>query len=167
MCVALAALEATVNILGTEGRSRKTAFADYHRLPGEEPQHDSRLEPGELVTSVVVPGNNFASHSCYLKIRERTSYAFALVSVAAALDVKDGTIVDVRLAMGGVAHKPWRAIEAERLVRGQPPSEALFRAAAAAEMATAKPLRHNAYKIEMARRLLVRALQTALVGRSE
>ncbi len=167
MCVALAALDARVNILTFDGKTRQTAFAEYHRLPGEEPQHDNRLEPGEIVTSVVVPGNNFGGHSCYLKVRERTSYAFALVSVAAALEVKDGTIIDVRLAMGGVAHKPWRALEAERLLRGQPPTVDRFSAAAAAEMATAKPLRHNHYKVELGRRLIVRALQTALGGISE
>ena len=126
---ALAALDARVIIHGTGGETRQVAFIEYHRLPGEHPQRDNRLEPGDLVTSVVVPGNNFAGHSCYLKVRERTSYAFALVSAAAALDVRNGAIVDVRLAMGGVAHKPWRAIEAERLLRGEPPSEALFSAA--------------------------------------
>ena len=167
MCVALAALDAKVNILGTDGESRQMAFVDYHRLPGKEPQRDNLLKPGELVTSLVVPGNNFARHSCYLKVRERTSYAFALVSVAAALEVKDGTIVDVRLAMGGVAHKPWRALEAERLLFNQAPSEEIFIAAAAAEMETAKPLQHNRFKVELGRRLIVRALQTALAWMDE
>ena len=164
MCVALAALGARVNILSTDGEPREIAFAQYHRLPGEEPHRDNRLKPGELVTSIVVPGNNFAGHSCYLKVRERTSYAFALVSVAAALEVRDGTIADVRLAMGGVAHKPWRAVEAERLLLNQPPSEERFLAAASAEMKTAKPLQHNRFKVELGRRLIVRALQTALIG---
>ncbi len=167
MCVALAALDATVRILGTDGAPRQTPFTEYHRLPGDEPQRDNRLAPGEIVTSVVVPGNNFADHSCYLKVRERTSYAFALVSVAAALEVSGGTVVDVRLAMGGVAHKPWRALEAERLLRGQPASEDRFAAAAAAEMAAARPLEHNGYKVELGRRLIVRALRAALAGTGE
>ena len=167
MCVALAALDARVNILGADGEPRQVAFADYHRLPGEDPQRDNCLGPAEIVTSVVVPGNNLANNSCYLKVRERTSYAFALVSVAAALEVRDGAIVDVRLAMGGVAHKPWRAVEAERLLRDQPPSEEHFAAAAAAEMAPARPLQHNGYKVELGRRLIVRALRTALVGTSQ
>ncbi len=164
MCVALAALDARVNILGTGGEPRAMAFADYHRLPGEDPRHDNSLSPGEMVTSVVVPGNNLADHACYLKVRERTSYAFALVSVAAALEVRDGNIVDVRLAIGGVAHKPWRAAEAERLLRGQPPSEERFLAAATAEMEMAQPLQHNRYKVELGRRLIVRAFRTALAG---
>ena len=164
MCVALAALDARVNILGADGEPQAMAFADYHRLPGEDPQRDNSLVPGEMVTSVVVPGNNLADHACYLKMRERTSYAFALVSVAAALEVRDGIIVDVRLAMGGVAHKPWRAVEAERLLRGHPPSEERFSAAAAAEMETAQPLSHNRYKVELGRRLIVRTLRTALAG---
>ena len=164
MCVALAALDARVNILGVDGGTRQVEFADYHRLPGEEPQRDNRLSPGELVTSVIVPGNNLAGHSCYLKVRERTSYAFALVSVAVGLEVRDGIVVDVRIAMGGVAHKPWRATEAERLLLHQPPSEERFIAAADAEMVTARPLQHNRYKVELGRRLIVRALQTALLG---
>ena len=164
MCVALVALDAEVDILGADGGTRRIAFADYHRLPGDEPERDNRLEPGDLITAVTAPGNKLAGHSCYLKVRERTSYAFALVSVAAALEVRDGLLADVRLAMGGVAHKPWRATEAERLLRGQPPSDALFDAAAAAEMATARPLRDNGYKVELGRRLIARALRTALAG---
>ncbi len=167
MCVGLAALDARVNLLGPDGESRQIAFTDYHRLPGEEPQRDNCLRPGEMVTSVVVPGNNFAEHCCYLKVRERTSYAFALVSVAAALELKDGIIVDVRLALGGVAHKPWRAFEAERLLRNQPPSEQRFTAAATAEMAAAKPLQHNSYKVGLGQRLIVQALRTALAGNGE
>ena len=164
MCVALAALDASVNVLDTDGEPRTMAFVDYHRLPGEDPQRDNRLKPGEIVTSVVVPANNLAGRSCYLKVRERTSYAFALVSVAAALEVSRGIVVDVRLAMGGVAHKPWRAVEAERVLLGQPPSGERFAAAAAAAMEAAKPLPHNRYKVELGRRLIARALQTALVG---
>ena len=164
MCVALVALNATVNIHGVDGKPRETPFAEYHRLPGQEPQRDNRLHPGEIVTAVVVPPNGLADHSCYLKVRERTSYAFALVSVAAALDLKDGAIADVRLAMGGVAHKPWRALAAEGLLRHQKPSEELFSAAASVEMEAAKPLQHNGYKVELGRRLIVRALQSALKG---
>ncbi len=164
MCVALIALDAEVDLLGADGKPRRIAFADYHRLPGEEPQRDNWLQPGDLVTAVSVPGNKLADHSCYLKVRERTSYAFALVSVAAALELRDGVLGDVRLALGGVAHKPWRATEAERLLRGQPPSDTLFDAAATAEMAAARPLRHNRYKVELGRRLIARALRTALAG---
>ena len=164
MCVALAALDARVNIFGADGEPRQMAFADYHRLPGEDPQRDNCLKAGEIVTSVIVPGNNLADHSCYVKVRERTSYAFALVSVAAALELRDGVITDVRLALGGVAHKPWRAVEAERLLRGQPPTDARFIAAAAMELEAARPLQHNGYKVELGRRLIVRALRTALAG---
>lgn len=166
MCVALAALDTEINILGPNGEPRQIAFNEYHRLPGNDPQRDNRLEPGEIITSLVVRGDNFADHSCYLKVRERTSYAFALVSVAAALEITDETITDVRLAMGGVAHKPWRAVEAERVLRGQLVSEELLSAAAAAEMERAKPLLHNRYKVELGRRLIVRALQTAILGTS-
>ena len=162
MCVALAALDARVNIVGVDGETRETAYANYHRLPGEDPQRDSRLAPGEIVTSVIVPNNNLANHSCYLKVRDRTSYAFALVSVAAALEVREGLVTDARLAMGGVAHKPWRAVEAERLLRGRSPTDDLFKAAAAAEMEAARPLQHNRYKVELGRRLIVRALRAAL-----
>lgn len=164
MCVALIALDAEVEVLDAGGETKRIAFADYHRLPGDRPEHDNRLSSGELITAIMVPGNGLAAHSCYLKVRERTSYAFALVSVAAALEVRDGVLADVRLAMGGVAHKPWRATGAERLLRGQPPSDALFDAAAAAEMAAARPLRDNGYKVELGRRLIVRALRTALAG---
>lgn len=164
MCVALAALDARVNILDPAGEPRQMEVAEYHRLPGKEPQYDNRLRPGELITSVEVPTNNLAAHSCYLKVRERTSYAFALVSVAAALEMREGIIVDVRLAMGGVAHKPWRAVEAEQLLRGKAPSDTLFSAAADAEMTRAEPLQHNGYKVELGRRLIVRALHTALAG---
>ena len=164
LCVALAALDAEVEILGVDGTARRVAFADYHRLPGEGPERDNRLRPGDLITAVTAPGNGLGGHSCYLKVRERTSYAFALVSVAAALELRDGRITDVRLVMGGVAHKPWRASEAERLLRGQPPSDALFDAAATAEMAGARPLQHNGYKVGLGRRLIARALRTALAG---
>ena len=162
MCVALAALDAKVNILGPDGETRQIAFADYHRLPGGRPQHDNHLDLGEIVISLVVPANNLADHSSYLKVRERSSYAFALVSVAAALEVREGVCTDVRLAMGGVAHKPWRAFEAERLLRGRPLSDDRFKAAADAAMEAARPLQHNRYKVELGRRLIVRALQTAL-----
>ncbi|TPG16743.1 xanthine dehydrogenase family protein subunit M [Sphingomonas koreensis] len=164
MCVALAALDATVAVLGRGGERREIAFSDYHRLPGDAPERDNTLQPGEFVMSVTVPGDALGDHCCYLKVRERTSYAFALVSVAAALELRDDVIATVRLAMGGVAHKPWRAFEAERLLQGQRPSTEVFAAAADAEMAGASPLPHNGYKVALGRRLIVRALETALRG---
>ena len=117
-----------------------------------------------MITSIELPANQLAAHSCYLKVRERTSYAFALVSVAAALEIEGDLIKDVRLAMGGVAHKPWPASEAERRLVGQEASTASFEAAADAEMSQAKPLRDNVFKVELGRRLLVRALETSLKG---
>ncbi len=164
MCVALVALDAVVRTARADGRERAMAFADYHRLPDDRPDLDNTLEHGELITSIELPANQLADHSCYLKVRERTSYAFALVSVAAALALDGDVISDVRLAMGGVAHKPWRASEAERRLVGRVPSAATFEAAAAAEMGQAQPLRNNAFKVDLGRRLLVRALETSLKG---
>ena len=166
MCVALTALDATVEVLGPKNRHREIGFGDYHRIPGDAPECDNTLQPSEIVTSVRVPLSGLADHSCYLKVRERSSYAFALVSVAAALELRDGVIVDVRLAMGGVAHRPWRATAAEGLLAGRVPSPELFGDAAAAEMATARPLSHNGYKVALGERLIVRALETALRGTS-
>ena len=164
MCVALAALDAVVRVQNETGQERVIPFGDYHRLPADRPDLDNTLMPGELITSVELPPNRLADHSCYLKVRERTSYAFALTSVAAALQVENGTVVAARLAMGGVAHKPWRAYEAERSLVGQVASRANFEAAAEAAMSQAQPLRDNAFKVELGRRLLVRALETALQG---
>jgi xanthine dehydrogenase YagS FAD-binding subunit len=155
MCVALAALDASVEVEGPTG-ARSIGFNDLHRLPGDAPERDTVLEPGELITSVVLPQLPFAGRSSYRKVRDRSSYAFALVSVAAALDIgEDGSIRDIRLALGGVAHKPWRATKAEALLRGQAPTEAIIRAAAEAELADAVPLRNNRFKIELAKRTLV------------
>jgi xanthine dehydrogenase YagS FAD-binding subunit len=155
MCVALAALDASVEVEGPTG-ARSIGFTDLHRLPGDAPERDTVLEPGELITSVVLPQLPFAGRSSYRKVRDRSSYAFALVSVAAALDIgEDGSIRDIRLALGGVAHKPWRATKAEALLRGQAPTEAIIRAAAEAELADAVPLRDNGFKIELAKRTIV------------
>ena len=164
MCVALVALDAVVRVRNGDGRERAIHFADYHRLPGDRPDLDNTLQHGELIASIELPANRLADHSCYLKVRERTSYAFALISVAAALEFEGDYIKDARLAMGGVAHKPWRASEAERRLVGQVASTANFEAAAAAEMSRSQPLRDNVFKVELGRRLLVRALETALNG---
>lgn len=159
LCVALAALDAQVHT-----DQRTIALEDFHRLPGDTPAQDTNLKHGELIEWIFVPSNAFAKHSCYLKVRDRASYAFALISVAAALELNGGVIQDLRLALGGVAHKPWRARKAEALLRGQQASEANFLAAAAAEMEDAKALEHNAYKIPMARNAMVVALQSAVSG---
>jgi xanthine dehydrogenase YagS FAD-binding subunit len=157
MCVALAALDATVNIEGPAG-ARAVPFADFHRLPGETPDVDNNLLRGELITSVDLPGSSAGLRSIYRKVRDRASYAFALVSVAAALRVEDGTIRDVRLALGGVAHKPWRAAAAERVLRGTVPTRDAFARAADAELAPAVPRAHNAFKIALAKRTIVAVL---------
>ncbi len=161
MCVALAALDATVQVRGRDGKERSIAFADFHRLPGETPEKDTTLEPGELIVALVLPKPIFADKSHYLKVRDRASYAFALVSVAAGLRVKSGKIEQVRIAMGGVAHKPWRASVAEKALVGKAPTEANFVAAAEAEMRNAKPLTENAFKVEMGKQAIVRALSRA------
>ena len=157
MCVALAALDATVHLRSASGE-RRVPFTDFHRLPGDHPDIENVLEPGELITAVELPASPIAAHSTYRKVRDRASYAFALVSVAAAIEVEDGTVKDVRLALGGVAHRPWRATKAEALLRGQPAGEAAFRAAAEAELSDARPLRDNGFKIELARRTIVAVL---------
>lgn len=157
MAVALAALDAVVRVQGPAG-DRTIALADFHRLPGDEPQRDTVLAHGELITAVDLPPLAFAARSRYRKVRDRASYAFALVSVAAALDVADGVVRDVRLALGGVAHKPWRALRAEEALRGAPPTEETFRRAADAELANAVPLSENAFKIPLARNVIVRTL---------
>lgn len=166
MAIALAALDATVTVQTPTGSTRAIPFADYHRLPGDTPHIDNNLAPGELVTAIELPASPFADKFCYIKVRDRSSYAFALVSVAAALDMRaDGTTIrQVRLAMGGVAHKPWRAREAERFLVGKPANDATFAQAAEAEMSGARPLAHNQYKVELGRRVIVRALSQALTG---
>lgn len=157
MAVAMTALDAVVCVLGPGGE-RTIPLVNFHRLPGNEPQRDTVLEHGELITAIDLPKLPFAIHSHYRKIRDRASYAFALVSVAAALDVADGIVRDVRIAFGGVAHVPWRATKAERVLRGAPATEETFRQAADAELAAAQPLRDNAFKIPLARNVLVRTL---------
>ena len=158
MCVALAMLDATVQLDGPEG-PRTLAFTDLHRLPGDTPATETNLRPGELIRAVALPPGPIAARSTYRKVRDRASYAFALVSVAAAVETDgDGTIRDVRLALGGVAHKPWRARVAEDRLRGGPATEAAFRAAAEAELADARALRDNGFKIELAKRTIVAAL---------
>ncbi|CAO3429003.1 FAD binding domain-containing protein [Azospirillum doebereinerae] len=157
LCVALAALDATVHLSTADGE-RRLPFAELHRLPGDEPERDTALEPGDLIIAVELPALPLAARSVYRKVRDRSSYAFALVSVAAALAVENGIVTDVRLALGGVAHKPWRALRAERALLGQPATEAAFRAAAAAELAGAEPLRDNAFKVELAQRTIAAVL---------
>jgi len=157
LCVALAALGAIVHLQGTTG-TRTLPLTDLHRLPEDHPERDTMLAPGELITAIALPALDFAAQSTYRKVRDRASYAFALVSVAAALDIEDGTIRDVRLALGGVAHKPWRAWRAEELLKGQPANTDAFMAAADAELHDAKPLRDNGFKIDLAKRTLVAVL---------
>ncbi len=163
MCVALAALEAEVEVEGPNGK-RTIPFALFHRLPDQSPERDSTLEPGELVTAVFLPSTDFGPHHTYLKIRDRLSYAFALVSVAAALRIKDGVIEDIRLAMGGVAHKPWRDRAVEGALRGKQPTEAAFRQFAVDVLREARGRGQNDFKIELARRTIVRALLQAARG---
>ncbi|HEX5603841.1 MAG TPA: xanthine dehydrogenase family protein subunit M [Pyrinomonadaceae bacterium] len=162
MCVALAALDATVQVEGPQG-PRSIPFAEFHRLPGETPHIDTNLRRDELITAIDLPAtaNVFADHSYYLKVRDRASYAFALVSVAAALDIRNGLIQEARVAMGGVAHKPWRATKAESTLKGARPEENGFRMAAEAEMQSAVGTEHNRFKIELGRRAIVRALTIA------
>lgn len=158
MCIALAALDATVHLNGADGE-REVPFTEIHRLPGDTPQIETTLQPGELISAVELPPLPFSANSTYRKVRDRASYAFALVSVAAALDVVDGTVRDVRLALGGVAHKPWRALAAEAALRGKLANAETFRAAATAELVDARPLEHNAFKIELAKRTVTAVLQ--------
>jgi len=162
MCVALAALDATVHVQGAEG-ARAVPLTAFHRLPGEHPEIETVLQPGELITAIALPPLPGAARSIYRKVRDRASYAFALVSVAAVLELEGGTIKDVRLALGGVAPIPWRAAKAERVLRGQPANLRLFRQAAEAELAAAAPLRDNAFKVELATRTIV-AVLGALAG---
>jgi xanthine dehydrogenase YagS FAD-binding subunit len=160
MCVALAALDAVVSVRGPTGE-REIAFSDFHRLPGNTPERDTNLGPDELIVAVDLPAAPFAKRSHYLKVRDRASYAFALVSVAAALDLDPAKrIKAARVALGGVAHKPWRANVAERKLIGQTADEKTFREAAEAELASAKGYKYNSFKIELAKRAIVRALST-------
>jgi xanthine dehydrogenase YagS FAD-binding subunit len=167
-CVPLVALDAVVEVEGRSGR-REVPLELFHRLPGNTPDRESMLEPGEMIVAVRLPGEavRFADHARYLKVRERTSYAFAVVSAAAALHIEDGKIAQARLALGGVAMKPWRAREAEQVLVGAKIADALFHHAAAAALAPAKPSGDNAFKIELARRIIMRALTLAAAGTPE
>jgi xanthine dehydrogenase YagS FAD-binding subunit len=158
MCVALAALDAVVHLRSTSGE-RTVALCDLHRLPEDRPDLETVLEPGELITALQLPPANLAAQSTYRKVRDRSSYAFALVSVAAALELDGDAIANVRLALGGVAPKPWRAWRAEEALRGRPATEAGFLEAADAELAGASPLAGNAFKVELARRTIAAVLQ--------
>jgi xanthine dehydrogenase YagS FAD-binding subunit len=160
MCVALAALEAVVHVRGPK-RVRAIPIADFHRLPGDTPQRDTTLERGELITGVELPASPYAERSHYLKVRDRASYAFALVSVAAALDTTGGTVRSVRIALGGVAHKPWRAMAAEALLVGTRLEPRALQAAGAAAIDGASAYAHNGFKIALAQRAIVRAIQAA------
>jgi xanthine dehydrogenase YagS FAD-binding subunit len=153
MCVALAALDATVHLVGPGGK-RSVPMTDFHRLPGETPQVETLLQPGELIAAVELAPSAAAANSAYRKVRDRSSYAFALVSVAAGIEIVDGKIVDIRIALGGVAARPWRAVRAEQLLRGQTPTKAHFLAAADAELAVAKTFEGNAFKTELATRTI-------------
>ncbi|MDZ8031818.1 xanthine dehydrogenase family protein subunit M [Nostoc sp. DedSLP04] len=163
MCVPLAALDAVVVVEGPKGK-RQIPLTDFHRLPGDTPQRDTNLEPGELITSVVLPPVPFAKSGVYLKLRDRTSYAFALVSVAAAVDLASEQIQNVRLAMGGVAHKPWRSKEAEKFLIGKSANTATFQQAAEIALQEAKPLTHNSFKVDLAKRAIRRALTVSAKG---
>jgi xanthine dehydrogenase YagS FAD-binding subunit len=160
MSVALAALDAVVRVRGPQGE-RRIAFTDFHRLPGDTPQQDTNLGTGELITAVDLPPSPFAEHAHYLKVRDRASYAFALVSVAAALDLRGSAVRNARVVLGGVAHKPWRSIDAENALIGKPLNAATLQDAATVALHGARPYRHNAFKVELARRALIRALQKA------
>ncbi|MCY7349040.1 MAG: xanthine dehydrogenase family protein subunit M [Pyrinomonadaceae bacterium] len=164
MSIALAALDAVVKVQGADGVERSIMFTDFHRLPENNPEKDTNLNHGDLITAIELPKNNFAGKSYYLKVRDRASYAFALLSVAAALEMDGGKIKQARIAMGGVAHKPWRAANAEKMLIGKEATEANFKLAAEAEMKNARPLEHNKFKVELGNRGIVRALQMAMNG---
>lgn len=157
MCVALAALDAIVHVEGKNG-AREIAFTDLHKLPENTPHIETQLQPGELITHIEIPKNDFAVNSLYRKVRDRASYAFALVSVAAALETENGSVKNVRLALGGVAHKPWRAAQVENFLTGKEATEDNFRQAAEAELKNAKGFAHNNFKIELAKRTIAGVL---------
>ncbi len=160
MCVALAALEAVIRVQNRSGE-RRLSIADFHRLPGNTPQTDTNLNPDELILSIDLPPSPYAAHSYYLKVRDRASYEFALVSVAAAVELEGATIRSARVVLGGVAHKPWRASAAEQALVGKQASRATFEAAAQEAIAGAEPRPQNAFKVDLVRRAIVRALMEA------
>lgn len=159
MCVALAALNATLIVTGAKGE-RKIPFTDFHRLPGDKPEMDNNLQQGELITGIYIPANTF-NRNHYLKIRDRASYAFALVSVAVAMEINDAGIKSARLAMGGVAHKPWRLTEVEEFLKGKEATSANFQEAAEIAMKQAKTYKHNSFKIKLGKAAIVEALNNA------
>lgn len=161
MANALYALEAVVRVRGTDGRERAIPIDEFHRLPGDTPERDTNLGHGELIIAVELPASRFGANSHYLKVRDRASYAFALVAVAAALELDGGTIRQARLVLGGVAHKPWRSREAEAALAGQGMNTTSFQRAAEIALREARPLAHNAYKVELAKRAIVRAFSRA------
>ncbi len=163
MCVALAALGATVSVRGPGGR-RSLPVTELHLLPGDHPERETSLERGELITAVEIPPLPWAAGSRYLKVRDRASYAFALVSAAVALDLDGGTVRDARVALGGVGTVPWRSPEAEAVLRGRPATSESFAHAATATLVAAAPIRDNVFKVELARRVLVRCLSTVAAG---
>jgi xanthine dehydrogenase YagS FAD-binding subunit len=166
MCVALAALDAVVHVEGANGK-RDIAFNDFHKLPENMPHVETDLQAGELITAIEIPQTDFAENSLYRKVRDRASYAFAIVSVAAVLEVENGMIKNARLALGGVAHKPWRASEAEKVLTGETATEENFRRAAEAELKDALGYEHNRFKIELAKRMIVSALNELAGGRKQ
>ena len=163
MCVALAALDAVVEVEGANGQ-RQLPFPEFHRLPEETPQYDTNLEAGELITAVILPPHPAAKTGVYLKLRERTSYAFALVSVAAAIALEGDSIQQARIALGGVAHKPWRSLEAEAFLVGKSATARHFEQAAEIALQEAQPLSHNGFKVEMSKRAIKRALTISAQG---
>lgn len=160
MCIALVALDATVVVSGPKGE-RRIPFEEFHRLPGSQPEKDNTLQNDELIMSVEIPDNKFSKNTHYFKVRDRASYAFALISVAAALDMDGKTIREARLAMGGVAHKPWRLHEAEKALVGKPANEETFRQAGEIAMQGAKAYKHNAFKLKLGPNVIVEALKNA------
>ncbi|MCD9120948.1 xanthine dehydrogenase family protein subunit M [Cupriavidus sp. UGS-1] len=160
MCVALLALDATVVVRSADGE-RRMPLQDFHRLPGDTPERDTNLEPGELIVAVELPPSRWGDHCHYLKVRDRASYAFALVSVAAALQLDGGIVRAARIVLGGVAHKPWRAQAAEQALLDRPLDEAALRRTAALAVQGARPYPGNAFKVELAQRAVIRALSTA------
>ena len=161
MANALYALDAVVRVRGAEGRERSIPVGEFHRLPGDAPERDTTLQHGELIVAIDLPPSTFAKNSYYLKVRDRASYAFALVAVAAALEIDGGTIRQARVVLGGVSHKPWRSPEAEAALVGRGASADTFGLAAEAALRDARPLAHNAYKVELGKRAIVRALMRA------
>lgn len=164
MANALYALDAVVRVRSTNGQERGIPIQEFHRLPGDTPEKDHNLAHGELIVAIDLPPNKFADKSYYLKVRDRASYAFALVSVAAALETSGNNIRAARIVLGSVAHKPWRSMEAERVLVGKRATEETFTAAAEAALRGAKPLEHNAYKVELGKRAIVLALQRAMTS---